>query len=146
MEGNGQIHAPAALPPGKEPTWYPRNEEQVCLQRRLCFWETRHLLTLSGIETRYLRRPTVASSPTPTGLFGLQGRKLNQNNPQIPGWGSRLHYRPKSLGSAELQWSVMQLLLGSHWRARGLWDQISRPFPSNYEVSLEPSFRRDHVF
>jgi len=23
MEVSGQIHDPAALPPGKEPTWYP---------------------------------------------------------------------------------------------------------------------------
>ena len=69
-----------------------------------------------------------------------------RKEPELKQSTSRLHCRPKSLGSAELQWGVMQLLLGSHLRARGLWDRISRPFPSNCEVSLDPSFRRDHVF
>jgi hypothetical protein len=66
MEVSGQLHALAALPPGKEPP-YPLDRRLVGPQSRCgrC-GEGKNLLPLSGIESRFLDRPTRSLVAIPT--------------------------------------------------------------------------------
>jgi hypothetical protein len=57
---SGQLHTPAALPPGKEPP-VPTGQEAGWAPEPV--WKTwRNVLTLSGLELRHLDRPARGQS------------------------------------------------------------------------------------
>jgi hypothetical protein len=62
MEVSGELHAPAALPPGKEPPGTYCVGGWVNPRAGLDHLERRKFLTLPGLELRPLRRPARSQS------------------------------------------------------------------------------------
>jgi hypothetical protein len=58
MEVSGQLHELAALPPGKEPPIIIEQEGGKTQSQSECCWEEYNLLSLAGIEQKFLGRPT----------------------------------------------------------------------------------------
>jgi hypothetical protein len=69
MEVSGQLHAPVALPPGKQPSVTIVQEAGLAPETFLILWRIeKNLLPLPGIEPRHLSRPARSPVPIPTVL------------------------------------------------------------------------------
>jgi hypothetical protein len=76
---SGQLHAPAALPPGKEPPGTHWIGGWVDLRAGLNEMEKRKFLTLPGLELRPLGRPAHKLVAIPTMLFWLLNNLVEES-------------------------------------------------------------------
>jgi hypothetical protein len=86
LEVSGQLHAPIALPPGKE-LWYPLDRRLDGSQSWSGRREKRNFLTLPGLELRPLDRPACSQSLYRLHYPGCRIKPLlilPSNNPLCP--------------------------------------------------------------